>query len=456
MPSAENKMGTMPVNRLLLTISIPMMISMLVQSLYNIVDSIFVSMINENALTAVSLVFPIQNLMMAAASGLGVGFNSLLSRSLGARQEDMVGKSAMNGIFLEIVAYFIFLIVGLTLPEAFLRSQTNDPEIVRYGIQYMSVICICSIGVFMQITFERLLQATGKTMFTMVTQITGAVINIIMDPVLIFGLVGMPRLGVTGAALATIFGQIVAAALALTFNLKNNKEVKFYVKGFRPELSVIGKIFSVGLPSMVMIAIGSVMTYGMNRILIAFTSTATAVFGIYFKLNSFIFMPVFGLNNGMVPIIAYNYGAKRKDRMKKTLRLSLMYAIIIMLIGTLIFHLIPDKLLLLFNASDNMLSIGEPALRIISLSFPLAAFSIIFGSSFQALGIGIYSLITSVLRQLVVLLPVAYLLSKTGNVDNIWWSYPIAELAAVAATAFFMVRINKNIISKMPEPSKSN
>lgn len=456
MPSAENKMGTMPVNRLLLTISIPMMISMLVQSLYNIVDSIFVSMINENALTAVSLVFPIQNLMMAAASGLGVGFNSLLSRSLGARQEDMVGKSAMNGIFLEIVAYFIFLIVGLTLPEAFLRSQTNDPEIVRYGIQYMSVICICSIGVFMQITFERLLQATGKTMFTMVTQITGAVINIIMDPVLIFGLVGMPRLGVTGAALATIFGQIVAAALALTFNLKKNKEVKFYVKGFRPELSVIGRIFSVGLPSMVMIAIGSVMTYGMNRILIAFTSTATAVFGIYFKLNSFIFMPVFGLNNGMVPIIAYNYGAKRKDRMMKTLRLSLMYAIIIMLIGTLIFHLIPDKLLLLFNASDNMLSIGEPALRIISLSFPLAAFSIIFGSSFQALGIGIYSLITSVLRQLVVLLPVAYLLSKTGNVDNIWWSYPIAELAAVAATAFFMVRINKNIISKMPEPSKSN
>ena len=447
----ENKMGTMPVNKLLLSMSVPMMISMLVQALYNIVDSIFVSRISENALSAVSLVFPIQSLMIAFGAGLGVGFSSLLSRSLGEKNFDKVNKSAMNGIFLEYVAAVGFLLIGLFLPRLFLESQTQDPEIVTYGIQYMSIISCFSFCLFTQMMFERLLQSTGKTIYTMITQSTGAIINIIMDPILIFGLFGMPRLGVAGAAIATIFGQTVAGIMAIMFNLKFNKEIRLSIRGFRPDPEIIREILTVGVPSIMMQAIGSVMVYGMNRILITFTSTATAVFGVYFKINSFIMMPVFGLNNGLVPIIAYNYGAGKRARMEKAFRLGLCYAIGIMVFGFLLFQFFPAFFLSLFNASDNMLAIGTTALRIISISFPFAAFCIVCGSMFQALGNGLYSLVCSALRQLVALLPSAYLLSLTGVLANVWWSFDIAEIVSVITSAFFLRKIFRTKISRMPQ-----
>lgn len=445
----ENKMGTMPVNRLLLTMSIPMMLSMLVQALYNIVDSIFVSMISENALTAVSLAFPIQNLMIAVSIGLGVGVNALLSRSLGERRFDKVNRSASNGVFLELIGVVIFMLIGFFLTDPFYRSQTSDPEILQYGHQYMSVVCIFSLGLFMQCTFERLLQSTGKTIFTMCTQGLGAIINIIMDPILIFGLFGFPEMGVTGAAAATCLGQFIAAALAIYLNHRKNHEVRVQVRGFRPDPQTIREIFTVGIPSIIMQAIGSIMTYGMNLILISFTSTATAVFGVYFKLNSFIFMPVFGLNNGMVPIIAYNYGAKRQDRMLKALKYSVCYAVGLMTIGLVLFQVFPGFFLSLFNASENMLAIGEPALRIISISFPLAGVSIVCSSLFQSLGNGVYSLAISALRQLVVLLPVAYLLSLTGVLQSVWWSFNIAEVVALALSLFFLRRIYHKVIKPL-------
>ncbi len=448
-PAKENKMGTMPVNKLILSMSVPMMISMLVQALYNIVDSIYVSQINEHALTAVSLIFPVQVLMIAFGTGLGVGFSSLLSRSLGEKNQEYVDKSAMNGLFLEICAAIIFFIIGMTLPEFFMRTQTDDAEIVEYGIQYMSIICRCSIFLFFQMSFERLLQSTGKTIFTMITQTIGAVINIILDPILIFGLYGFPKLGVSGAAVATIFGQSAAGILAIIFNLKINKEVHFHVKNFRPEPHIIKEIFAVGIPSIIMQAIGSIMTYGMNQILISFTTTASAVFGVYFKINSFIFMPVFGLNNGLVPVLAFNFGAGKKSRMSKAFRLGIMYAFIIMTFGTILFLTLPGFFLSLFNASEDMMMIGIPALRIISLSFPLAAVSIICGSLFQALGNGVYSMITSFLRQLIVLLPAAYLLSLTGVLRNVWWSYVIAEIFALMLSMFFLKRIYSTTIAKM-------
>ena len=447
-----NKMGTMPMNKLLLSMALPMMISMLVQALYNIVDSVFVSMINENALTAVSLAFPIQSLMIALSTGTGVGINAVLSRSLGEKNQENVNKAAENGVFLAIVSYILFLIIGLLIAKPFYLSQTKNEEIVSYGVTYLTIVCICSIGMFTQMTFEKLLQSTGRTMYTMVTQSIGAVINIIFDPILIFGLFGFPKLGVAGAAAATVFGQAVAGTLAILFNVKVNKDIQLDFRKFRPDKMMIGKIYAVGVPSIIMQAIGSVMTYGMNLILIQFTSTATAVFGVYFKVQSFIFMPVFGLNNGMVPIVAYNYGAGSKKRVKHVTRLSITYAVSIMLIGLLVFQIFPDKLLAMFNASENMLAIGVPALRIISISFMFAGFCIVMGSVFQALGNGVYSLV-SVARQLIVLLPAAYLLSITGNVNNVWWAFPIAELMSLSMTLFFYGRINRKIISKIGEPA---
>lgn len=447
----ENKMGTMPVNKLLLSMSLPMMVSMLVQALYNVVDSIFVSRISENALTAVSLAFPLQSLMIALGTGTGVGVNALLSRSLGEKDYKKVNKSAMNGIFLALVSYIVFAILGLTIVTPFYKSQTMDAEIVNYGVQYLTIVCCCSFGMYTQFIFERLLQSTGKTIFTMVTQGTGAIINIILDPILIFGLCGAPKMGVAGAAVATVIGQIVAGILAIIINQKKNDEVRLHIKGFRPDMHIIGQIYAVGIPSIIMQSIGSVMVYGMNRILIAFSSTATAVFGVYFKLQSFIFMPVFGLNNGMVPIIAYNYGAQKKDRLTKTMKLSIMYAVAIMLVGVFIFQVFPDKLFLLFDASDHMLSMGVPALRIISIHFLLAGFCIICGSVFQALGNGVYSMIVSICRQLVVLLPAAYLLSKLGDVNYVWWAFPIAETVSLVMTIIFLILINKKIISHIGE-----
>lgn len=438
-----NKMGTMPVNKLLVSMSLPMMVSMLVQALYNIVDSIFVSRIDENALTAVSMAFPIQSLMIAIGVGTGVGVNALLSRSLGEKDYGKVDRTAVNGVFLSAVSYLLFLVVGILAVTPFYLSQTKDAQIIAYGKQYLTIICCCSFGMYTQFIFERLLQSTGKTIFTMVTQGTGAIINIILDPIFIFGYFGIPRMGVAGAAVA---GQIVAGVFAIIINEKKNTDVKLNFKGFRPDKKVIGEIYKVGIPSIIMQAIGSVMTYGMNRILISFNSTAVAVFGVYFKLQSFIFMPIFGLNNGMVPIIAYNYGAKEKDRMVKTLKLSVFYAIGIMVLGFLVFQLFPAPLFSLFDASEMMLSIGVPALRAISFSFLFAGFCIVCGSLFQALGNGVYSMVISIARQLVVLLPAAYLLSLSGKVQYVWWAFPIAELVSLSMTVFFLFRINRDVI----------
>lgn len=449
--TAENKMGVMPVNRLLLSMSLPMMASMLVQALYNIVDSIFVSRINENALTAVSLAFPIQSLLIAFGTGTGVGVNALLSRALGQKDEKTANKAAMNGLFLTVATYLVFLIVGLFIARPFYLGQTKDEQIVEYGVAYLSIVCVFSIGMLLQVMLEKLLQSTGKTIYSMITQIVGAVTNVIFDPILIFGLCGFPKLGVAGAAAATIFGQCLAGGLALYFNLKHNPEIRLSLKGFKPDLRIIGKIYAVGIPSIVMQAIGSVMTYGMNRILIGFTSTATAVFGVYFKVQSFIFMPVFGLNNGMVPIIAYNYGAGRRERVIRTVRLSVCYALAIMAVGLAIFQLAPQYLLYLFDASENMLQIGIPALRIISLSFLFAAFGIVSSSLFQALGNGVYSMFVSLTRQLIVLLPAAWLLSLAGRVELVWLAFPIAEVFSFALSLIFTVRISKTVINHIGE-----
>lgn len=450
-------MGVMPVNKLLISMALPMIISMLVQALYNIVDSIFVSRICEDALTAVSLAFPVQNLMIAISSGTGVGVNALLSRSLGAKNQETADKAAKNGIFLAICSYLVFLILGLTACNLFFRTQTDSATIIAYGDTYLSICMICSFGMFIQMMFERLLQATGRTIYTMFTQGTGAIINIILDPILIFGMFGLPKLGIAGAAVATVAGQIIASVMAVFFNFKFNTDVS--LKGrFRPSGHIIGQIYSVGIPSILMMSISSVMVYGMNRILIAFTPTATAVFGVYFKLQSFIFMPIFGMNNGMVPIIAYNYGACKPDRIKKTIALAMVYAECIMLIGLLVFKLKPDLLLSFFNASPEMLAIGEPALRTISWSFLVAGICIISSSTFQALGNGLYSLAISFGRQLVVLLPAAYLLSLTGNIHAVWWSFPIAEVASLALSLTFMYKINQKIfipLRKMQRESKN-
>ena len=445
----ENKMGIMPVNKLLISMSLPIMASMLVQALYNIVDSIFVAKLNENALTAVSMAFPIQNLMIAVGVGTAVGVNALLARSLGEKDFKKVNRIAENSVFLIGVSYLLFLIIGLFLAEIFYRSQTDITEIVTYGKDYLSICCCFSFGIFTQVMFERLLQATGKTIYTMVTQGVGAIVNLILDPIMIFGLLGFPKMGVAGAAAATVIGQIVAGILSVWLNHTKNYEVKINMRGFRPDMPVIGQIYKIGVPSIIMQAIGSVMTYGMNLILISFTSTATAVFGVYFKLQSFVFMPVFGLNNGMIPIIAYNYGAKKGVRVVQAIKLSIFYVVSILIVGFLIFQIAPTPLLLMFDASETMLSIGVPALRTISISFLVAGFCIACGSVFQALGCSIYSMFVSVARQLVVLLPAAYLLSRLGDVDYVWWAFPIAELMSLAMTVFFMIKIYREIISKI-------
>ena len=442
-------MGVMPVNKLLLSMSIPMVISMVVQALYNIVDSVFVAQIGENALTAVSLAFPMQHLMLSVGAGTGVGINALLSRSLGERKYNDVDKAANNGIFLALSSCILFAAFGLVGSESFFRTQTDIQEIIVYGSDYLFICCIFSFALFGQLTFERLLQATGRTFYAMITQALGAITNIILDPIMIFGYFGFPKMGVAGAALATVIGQSVAMLLAMYFNIRKNHEITLSVKNFRPDGKIIKKIYAVGVPSIIMVSIGSVMTYGINRILLSFTATAAAVFGVYFKLQSFVFMPVFGLNNGMVPILAYNLGAKKKGRMIKTIKLSVVYAVCIMLIGLGVLQLIPDKLLMLFNATEDMLSIGIPALRIISISFLFAGFCVVAVSVFQALGDGVLSLIVSAVRQLIVLLPVAYLLSRTGSVNAVWWAFPIAEIVAMILSGIFIKRIYNNKIKNI-------
>ncbi len=446
----ENKMGVMPVGQLLFTMSLPIMISMLVQALYNVVDSMFVARVSENALTALSIAFPIQNLMIAVSVGLGVGLNAVVSRALGAKDTKGVNRAATNGIMLMFICGLLFMLGGATLVRPYFEMQTDIEEIVTSGIDYTSIVMMGSMGVFMQILFERLLQSTGRTMLTMFSQGIGAIINIIFDPIFIFGYFGFPKMGVAGAAYATVLGQWVAALLGLILNIRMNPEVSINMKGFRPHGATIRLILSIGIPSVVMQSIGSVMTFLMNQILIAFSSTAVAVFGVYFKLQSFVFMPVFGLTNGTVPIVAYNFGARKGERMKKTIQYSVYAAIAIMICGALIFQSIPDKLLMLFDASDEMLRVGVPALRIISLGFPLAGFGIGAGAVFQALGFSVYSMIISLIRQLVVLIPCAYLIGMlTGDVTGVWWAFVVAEVVSLTVSALYLRRVNRNVIQTL-------
>lgn len=445
----ENKMGVMPENKLLISMAVPMMLSMLVQALYNVVDSIFVAKISEDALTAVSLAFPVQNLLIALGTGTGVGINAALSKSLGEKNQKLANKVAHNGILLMLFSAIACALFGAFGSRWFFGTQTGEAVLIEYGTQYLSIVMMFSFGIFGQFITERLLQATGRTTLSMYTQLLGAVTNLILDPILIFGWFGLPAMGITGAAVATVIGQIASAAFGFWLNVKKNPEIQLNVKELIPDGKVIKKIYSVGIPSIIMGSIGSIMTYGMNLILMGFSSTATAVFGVYFKLQSFIFMPVFGLNNGMVPIIAYNYGARKKDRIMKTFKLSVLYAVSIMVIGLLVMQIFPAQLFKLFEASEAMLSIGVPALRLISISFVFAGYCIISGSMFQALGNGMLSMITSIVRQLVVLLPVAYLLSLTDNLNLIWLSFPIAEIASLVLSSVFLYNIYKKVIKPL-------
>lgn len=450
----ENKMGVMPVNKLLITMALPMMISMLVQAMYNIVDSYFVARLGEDALTAVSYAFPIQTLMISVGTGTGVGINSLLSRNLGEKKFKEANKVAVNGIFLAILSFLVFCIFAIVGATAFMEGQTkgipHEEIVYGYGKTYLKIVTGFSLGIYMQFVFERLLQATGNTFYTMISQSAGAVINIILDPIFIFGLFGVPRMEVAGAAIATVIGQFVAAIIAIIFNLTKNKEISINMLHFRPNLRIIKNIYAVGLPSIVMQAIGSVMTLGMNFILKPFAS-AVAVFGVYFKLNSFIFMPVFGMNNGMVPIVAYNYGARNKKRITDTIKLGMKLSVSIMLIGAAIFQLLPDKLLGIFKPTDTMLEVGVPALRIIGLSFVFAGVCIILISTFQAFGEGMASLIISVARQLGVILPVAYFLAKTFGLPAAWFAFPMAEIVSLSLSILFFRRLYREKIKPMEE-----
>ena len=434
----ENKMGTMPENKLLLSMAVPMMISMLVQALYNIVDSIFVSRICEDALTAVSMAFPWQNIVIAIAVGFGVGINALLSRALGQKNAERVNQVAINGLLLALLSYLLVLVAGLIGIRAYMRTQTDIETIVNYGITYLNICILCSFGVFVEITFERFLQATGRTIYSMITQLAGALTNIILDPILIFGLLGFPKLGIAGAAWATVIGQCVGAVVAVTLNHFKNPEVHLRLRHIRPNGRLMGEITAISIPSIIMSCISSLTCFVMNMILIAYSSTAVAVFGVYFKLQSFVFMPVFGLNNGMVPIIAYNYGAQKPDRIHKTIRLGMAYAVAIMAVGLLVFQLIPKQLLLMFDASDAMLGIGAPALRIMSLAFVFAGVGIASSSACQAFGYSVYSMLISIARQIVVLIPAAYLLSLTGVLRSIWFAFPIAEIVSLFLSLFFL------------------
>ena len=450
----ENKLGTMPISKLIWNMSLPIIASMLVQALYNIVDSVFVSWVSEASLTAVSLAFPAQNLMISLAAGTAVGVNALLGRALGAGEQQRVDRVAMNGLFLALVGFVVSCVLGLTCAGAFLRSQTQVEEIVVMGEQYLHIVMGCSFALFGQIMLERLLQGTGRSLLSMYTQGLGAIVNIILDPVFIF----LFKMGVAGAAVATVIGQICGMLLAAYFNVKKNQDIRLRVRGFRPDWRIIGSIYAIGLPSVIMMAIGSVMTFLMNKILIVYHAaheTAATAFGIYFKLNSFIFMPVFGLNNGVVSIIAYNYGAQNRSRLMETIKRSTAYASAIMVVGMALFLTIPGTLLKIFDASDTMLSVGIPALRTISLSFWIAGACIALSGSFQALGKSMYSMVMSLVRQLVFLVPIAYVLARygaaNGNSNLVWWCFPLAELASLAVTLAFFRRLYRTLIAKIPE-----
>lgn len=435
----------MPINKLLVNISLPMVVSMLVQALYNIVDSVFVAQIDEYALTAVSLAFPLQNFMIAVAAGTGVGVNALLSKRLGEQRLDEANLAAGNSVFLAGCNYLLFLLIGIGFSDFYFRVQTDIPEIIAYGKIYMFICTACSFGLFGQFCFERLLQATGRTVCTMITQTTGAVLNLIFDPILIFGWFGFPKMGISGAAAATVFGQIAAMFFGFYYNQKKNKEIRLSVSAIRPQKATLQQIYAVAVPAILMQSIGSVMTFFMNKILLGFTSTAAAVFGVYFKLQSFIFMPVFGMNNGLIPIVAYNFGAGYRERIVKVMKSSMAAAVVIMLAGLITAELIPEQLLLLFNASEQMLTIGVFALRVLSLCYIFAGVSIVASGLFQGLGKSVYSLVLSVIRQLVILIPAAYLLSLTGRLEAVWFSFPLAEIASLLVTLLYLKKTMRNL-----------
>ena len=444
----ENKMGVWPENKLLLNMCVPIMISMLAQALYNIVDTYFVSLMEQHtdAITALGLAFPVQNLMIAVAVGMGVGMSALLSRALGEKRQDKANTVAMQGILISALCFVLFALAGGMLSEWFISLQTTNEDVIDFGNSYLSICCIFSLGIFMQVTMERLLQSTGKTVLSMITQGAGAVTNIVLDPIFIFGWGFIPEMGVAGAAVATVIGQWVAALVGLWFNLKYNKELSLQARKLRPNLRIIKQISIIGIPSIIMSAIGSVMTFCMNKILEPFQKEqAVALFALYFKLQSFVFMPVFGLNNGMVPIVAYNLGARKRSRMIKTLKLSAMYATGIMLVGLLVMQTMPDLVLKLFNADADMMALGVPAFRIISLCFVFAGASIIMSSMCQAVGNSIYSMFVSIGRQLVILIPAAWLLAKTGNAVMVFWAFPIAEVVALFLCIFFLRKVLKQL-----------
>lgn len=450
----DNKLGTMPIAKLIWNMSLPIIASMLVQALYNIVDSVFVSWVNEQSLTAVSLAFPAQNLMISLASGTAVGVNALMGRALGAGNRERADSVAMHGLFLAFVGFVLSALFGLFCSDLFFRSQTQVEEIIQLGNDYLKIVTIGSMGVFGQVMGERLLQGTGRTLLSMYTQGVGAIINLILDPIFIF----VFDMGVAGAAIATIIGQFCGFGLAMYFNLKKNTDITLRLRGFRPNWRLVGNICAIGLPSVIMMAIGSVMTFLMNKILIVYHSaheTAATAFGIYFKLNSFVFMPIFGLNNGVVPIVAYNYGAQNRRRVVAAIRRSAIIASCIMVLGMMIFLLFPQSLLRIFDATDTMIAVATPALRIIATSFCMAGACIALGSSFQALGKSMYSMVTSFVRQLIFLIPIAYVLARygasIGNSDLVWWCYPIAEIAALLLNIGFFMHLYKTMISKIPE-----
>ncbi|NLU24672.1 MAG: MATE family efflux transporter [Clostridiales bacterium] len=449
----ENKLGVMPIRKLIWNMSLPIMASMLVQALYNIVDSVFVAMVNEQSLTAVSLAFPAQQLMIGLATGTAVGVNALMGRALGAKQQEKANKVACNGVFLAVDGFALCALLAAIFARPFFAAQTSIDYIVEQGTSYLLIACCCSFGLFGEIIFERLLQGTGRSIYSMYSQGLGAIINIILDPVFIF----VFKMGVTGAAVATVLGQICGCIFSFYLNRKKNPDIHLSFRRFRPDWKIVGGIYAIGIPSVIMMAIGSVMVFLMNKILIAYHSaaeTAATVFGVYFKLNSFIFMPIFGMNNGVVPIVAYNYGAQNRSRMTETIKRSTLYASCIMIVGMGVFLSIPDTLLKLFSASDTMLAIGAPALRIISLSFCMAGACIALGSSFQALGRATYSMIISFIRQLIFLIPVAYVLARlgqqVGNDNLVWWSYPIAEVFSLVVTLLCYNRLFRTVISKIP------
>ena len=451
----ENKMGTMPVGKLLINMATPMIIAMLVQALYNVVDSYFVSRISddeaikESAIAAMSLSFAIQNILIGFATGIGVGVNALLSKSLGEGNQDRANRTAGNGVVLMVICTVIFIFFGLVGARSYFDLMSDTPLTVEFGTQYIRICCLLSLGIFIEILGERLLQASGRTIYTLVTQGTGAVVNIILDPILIFGIGPFPRMGIAGAAVATVVGQWIAAILAVAFNLKYNPDIRFSLSCLKPKKEIIVPTLTVGIPTVVMTSIGSVMNMGINGILQGFTQYGEVpvnVFGIYFKLQSFFFMPLFGLNNATISIVAYNYGARRTDRIEKVLKVVCSGALAFMLIGLGVFQTIPQVLLGIFDQSETFLNLGCRALRTISLCFPMAAVCIALGASFQALGNGIYSTIVSLCRQLIVLLPAAYLLSLSGDVNAVWWAFPIAELMSMATTAVLFLRIYRQKI----------